>query len=125
MTNINRGGANSTFIAQGDIIDGSLKISGILVVDGVINGDISCGCLIVGETGVVNGVVTTNEAEVYGRAGHKMNVEKSLTVYGSGIVEGLWNFDQIVIEKGGSVNGNHVSSRITISNWAQLSGDSA
>ena len=43
-----------------------------------------------------------------------MNVDKILTVYGSGCVEGLWKFNHVIVEKGGSVNGNSVSSRIII-----------
>jgi len=43
-----------------------------------------------------------------------MNVDKILTVYGSGCVEGLWKFNHVIVKKGGSVNGNSVSSRIII-----------
>jgi len=114
MTNNNRSLANATYIAQGDVIEGNLKISGVLVVDGELCGQISCGCLVVGKTGRVNGVISVAEAEIYGKIGYQMNVDKILTVYGSGCVEGLWKFNDVIVEKGGSVNGNCVSNRIII-----------
>ena len=114
MINNNRSLANATYIAQGDVIKGNLKISGVLVVDGELCGQISCGFLVVGKTGRVNGVISVAEAEIYGKVGYQMNVDKILTVYGSGCVEGLWKFNHVIVEKGGSVNGNSVSSRIII-----------
>ena len=105
MINNNRSLANATYIAQGDVIEGNLKISGV---------QISCGFLVVGKTGRVNGVISVAEAEIYGKVGYQMNVDKILTVYGSGCVEGLWKFNHVIVEKGGSVNGNSVSSRIII-----------
>ena len=114
MTDNSRSLANATYIAFGDVIEGNLKISGVLVVDGELHGHISCGSLVVGKTGMVNGVVSVADAEIYGKVGHRMNVEKNLTIYGSGCVEGLWNFNKVLVEKGGSVNGNSVSSRIIV-----------
>lgn len=111
---------NSTYIAKGDFIEGELKISGALVVDGELHGNITCGCLVVGETGVVNGIASVEEAEVYGKVGHLMNVEKTLTIYGSGNVEGLWKFTQVIVERGGCVNGNCVSSRIIVHDPNQI-----
>src|SRR5437868_1415565 len=80
--------AISTFIAEGAIIDGSVKAPGVARLDGQVTGDVSITeGLILGEKGIITGNVTTKDMVVHGRVNGDINV-RSLEIKSTGHIAG-------------------------------------
>jgi len=58
---------NVVYIGEGVSMTGSVQAQDTVVVDGNVDGEITCSQLIVGPTGVVTGVISVSEADVYAR----------------------------------------------------------
>jgi cytoskeletal protein CcmA (bactofilin family) len=95
---------NVVYIGEGVTLSGAIHAQDVVVVDGAVDGEITCNSLIVGETGVVNGVISVSDADIYGKIGSDISV-KQLMVRASGRVEGKWNYGEIEVEKGGVLAG--------------------
>ncbi|MBC8241736.1 MAG: polymer-forming cytoskeletal protein, partial [Alphaproteobacteria bacterium] len=48
-------------------IDGNLKTSGEVQIDGTVDGDVVCGKLMIGEKAVITGQIEANEVVIRGR----------------------------------------------------------
>ncbi len=96
---------NVVYIGEGVSMTGSVQAQDTVVVDGNVDGEITCSQLIVGPTGVVTGVISVSEADVYGKIGTDISVKQLLTVRASGRVEGKWIYGEIEVEKGGVLAG--------------------
>jgi cytoskeletal protein CcmA (bactofilin family) len=101
---------NVVYIGEGVSVNGAVRAQDIVVVDGSVDGEISCAQLIVGVTGVVNGVITVTEADVYGKIGSDITIKELLIVRASGRVEGKWTYGEIEVEKGGILSGSAEST---------------
>ncbi|HMK88987.1 MAG TPA: polymer-forming cytoskeletal protein [Methylocystis sp.] len=98
------------YIGEGVTLTGAIQAQDTVVVDGVVDGEVSCSQLIVGPTGVVNGTIAVSEADVYGKIGSDITVKQLLTVRSSGRVEGKWTYGEIEVEKGGVLSGSAEST---------------
>jgi len=96
---------NVVYIGEGVSMTGSVQAQDAVVVDGNVDGEITCSQLIVGPTGVVTGVISVSEADVYGKIGSDISVKQLLIVRSSGRVEGKWIYGEIEVEKGGVLAG--------------------
>lgn len=96
---------NVVYIGEGVSMTGSVQAQDIVVVDGNIEGEVTCNQLIVGPSGVVTGVISVSEADVYGKIGTDISVKELLIVRSSGRVEGKWVYGEIEVEKGGVLAG--------------------
>ncbi len=101
---------NAVFIGEGVHVTGAIHATGIVMVQGSHSGEVNCGLLIVGETGVVDGVVSATEAEISGSIRNDITIKQLLSVRASGRVEGSWKYGEIEIEKGGVLKGNAEST---------------
>jgi cytoskeletal protein CcmA (bactofilin family) len=101
---------NVVYIGEGVSMTGSIQAQDTVVVDGNVDGEIACGQLIVGTTGVVTGAISVSEADVYGKIGTDITVKQLLIVRASGRVEGKWTYGEIEVEKGAVLSGNAEST---------------
>lgn len=98
------------YIGEGVSLSGAIQAQDTVVVDGSVDGEIACGQLIVGPTGVVNGTISVSEADVYGKVGSDITVKQLLIVRSSGRIEGKWTYGEIEVEKGGVLSGSAEST---------------
>lgn len=77
-----------------------------LVVCGVLEGDVTVGNLIVGETGAIKGRITVAEnAEISGKVYEKLEVKCLLILRSTGRVDGNISYGLLQIEQGASIAG--------------------
>ncbi|MBG0808793.1 polymer-forming cytoskeletal protein [Methylosinus sp. H3A] len=103
---------NVVYIGEGVSLTGSVKAQDTIVVDGAVDGEISCSQLIVGPSGVVNGAISVSDADIYGRIGTDITIKQLLIVRSTGRVEGKWIYGEIEVEKGGVLFGTAESTEI-------------
>ena len=98
--------AGATFSVLGpDItIDGNLKATADLHLDGKIAGDISCAALIQGEGSEVSGMVVAESARVAGRIKGSITAGV-LTILKTARIEGDVTYGALTIEEGAQVDG--------------------
>lgn len=85
-------------------IQGNVKTSGELQLDGKIMGDINCGSLVMGETGAVTGLVQADNVTIRGN------------------VEGEIRSKTVRLEKSAVVNGDVYHENLSVEAGAKLSG---
>jgi cytoskeletal protein CcmA (bactofilin family) len=93
------------YIGEGASLSGAIRAQDTVIVDGAVEGEITCAQLIVGPTGVVNGTINVTEADVHGKIGADVTVKQLLMVRASGRVEGKWTYGEIEVEKGAALSG--------------------
>ncbi|UTW53849.1 polymer-forming cytoskeletal protein [Kordiimonas sp. SCSIO 12610] len=103
----NLGGSNmaAPSIIGSDVqIEGNVKTSGELQLDGKVMGDINCGSLVMGETGSVKGLVKADNVTIRGN------------------VEGEIRSKTVRLEKSAVVNGDVYHENLSVEAGAKLSG---
>jgi cytoskeletal protein CcmA (bactofilin family) len=93
--------ANRLYIGEGVTIKGEISVPDTLVVCGVLEGDVSVGNLVVGETGAIKGRITVAEnAEISGKVFEKLDVKCLLILRSTGRVDGNISYGLLQIEQG-------------------------
>jgi cytoskeletal protein CcmA (bactofilin family) len=106
------GSAPTPSIIASDVrIDGNVKTSGELQLDGSIHGDLVCGNLVMGETGVVDGTIAADTVTVRGSVRGEIRA-KSVRLEKSAVVEGDVFHESLSVEAGAKLTGQfaHTSS---------------
>jgi len=94
-------------IVEGTEIQGEIKCSNNVRIDGVLNGNLNtAGKLVLGPTGKVVGDVICENAEVEGNVVGRISVKQLLALKASAKVEGDIYTDKISIEPGAIFTGN-------------------
>ena len=94
-------------IAQGTIIEGDLKSEGDFRIEGVINGTlITNGKVVIGTTGLVEGNLSCNNADIEGKIKGKLVVLETLSLRASANVYGDVQTDKLAVEPGATFNAN-------------------
>ena len=94
-------------IAQGTIIDGDLKSEGDFRIEGVINGTlITKGKVVIGTTGLVEGSLSCNNADIEGKIKGKLVVLETLSLRASANVYGDVQTGKLAVEPGATFNAN-------------------
>jgi cytoskeletal protein CcmA (bactofilin family) len=95
-----------TVIGQGAVIEGSLRVSGRVQVDGRIEGSLTVdGMVSVGPTGSVVGDVEADELAVGGRVEGNVTARKHLYVAATGAVCGELCYGSLQVERGAVLDG--------------------
>jgi cytoskeletal protein CcmA (bactofilin family) len=98
--------ANKLYVGEGVSINGAVLTSGTVVVDGILEGDVSVTNLLVGETGTIKGRITVTEnAEIFGHVFERLSVSGLLVLHASCRVDGNVTCGALQIEQGASVRG--------------------
>lgn len=98
--------ANQLHIGEGVAIKGEITVPDMLVVCGVVEGDISVRNLMVGETGSIKGRISVGEnAEICGKVFEKLDVKCLLVLRSGSRVDGTVSYGMLQIEQGASIAG--------------------
>lgn len=96
-----------TVIAAGTTVEGTLRVCGMVQVDGTIDGTlIAEGQVSVGPEGRIMGEVTADQLSVGGKIDGKLHARGHLHVLASGSVRGNARYTSLEIERGGVMDGN-------------------
>ncbi|MHA1107759.1 MAG: bactofilin family protein [Alphaproteobacteria bacterium] len=97
--------AAPTIVSSDLRIDGNITSSGEIQVDGVVNGDVKCAKISIGENGSVKGAVTAERALVRGKVTGQIK-SRVVTLTRSSRVTGDVLHETLAIEPGARLEGN-------------------
>ena len=101
----NSNGSNN-IIGEGSTLTGNLNSSGNIRLEGKVKEDITSSSKVAcGETSIVDGNVTADNAEIAGKVTGKVTVNDLLILKSSAKIQGDISTNNLVIESGASFNG--------------------
>ena len=96
-----------TVIGRGTVIEGTVRVSGRVQVDGRIDGTlVADGHVSVGPSGAILGEVVAVELAVGGRVEGKVSVREHLHVAPQGIARGELRYGSLQVDRGGVLDGS-------------------
>ncbi len=99
--------AEITVIGRGAVIEGTIRASGRVQVDGRVEGTLEVdGHVCVGPSGSISGEVIADELAIGGRVQGKANARAHLHVISGGAVEGEVRYGTLQVDRGGVLHGN-------------------
>ena len=94
-------------IAQGTTFEGDLKSEGDFRIEGVVKGTlITKGKVVIGTTGLVEGSLSCNNADIEGKIKGKLVVLETLSLRASANVYGDVQTGKLAVEPGATFNAN-------------------
>lgn len=93
-----------TLISKGCTIEGYIRATVLVRIDGNVKGDIFTEGLIIGESGFIEGNIETKEIIVFGTINGNIKTD-SIEIKSSGKIYGEINTNNLQIEKGAVYNG--------------------
>jgi cytoskeletal protein CcmA (bactofilin family) len=98
--------ARTLIVGAGMSLSGTITSCDRLVAEGTVDAKLDgCQQVIVAQTGVFRGNITTDNADVHGRFEGELVVQKRLLVRAAGQVSGTVSYGEIEIERGGRISG--------------------
>jgi cytoskeletal protein CcmA (bactofilin family) len=98
--------ASRLYIGEGVTIKGEITVPDTLVVCGTVEGDVSVGNLVVGETGVIKGrIIVAQNAEISGKVFEKLDVKCLMILRSTSRVDGNVSYGMLQIEQGATIAG--------------------
>jgi cytoskeletal protein CcmA (bactofilin family) len=95
-----------TVIAAGSVVEGTLRVKGMLQLDGTIQGTlIAEGQVSVGPEGKILGDVQADNLTIAGRIEGTVNARGHLHVLASGVVQGGARYASLEVDRGGIMDG--------------------
>ena len=79
---------------------GSISAPDVIVVDGIVEGDVTARSVRVGVSGSIKGTVTSIDADVHGKLCDKIEVKEFLLVRATGHIEGSLACGDVQVERG-------------------------
>jgi cytoskeletal protein CcmA (bactofilin family) len=93
-----------SFLGSDVTITGNIDGDGNLHIDGRVDGDVTCGAIIIGNTGQVNGNIKASEAKIAGSVNGTVSAQ-TLTIEASARIDGDLAYDSVSVETGAQVEG--------------------
>ncbi len=103
-----------TIIAENTIVKGNMNSTGILHVDGTIDGDVTCEELIIGVKGSITGTVRAQSMHLYGALQGEAYAD-SLFIAQTARLIGDASHNTIAIEPGAYIEGRCIRSKPSLS----------
>jgi cytoskeletal protein CcmA (bactofilin family) len=98
--------ASKLYVGEGVTIKGEVSAPDTLVVYGTLEGDVTVGNLLVGETGIIKGrIVVAQNAEISGKVFEKLDVKCLLILRSTSRVDGNVSYGMLQIEQGATIAG--------------------
>jgi cytoskeletal protein CcmA (bactofilin family) len=98
---------STTVIAAGSVVEGTLRVRGMVQVDGTIEGTlIAEGHVSVGPEGRIVGEITADQLSVGGKVEGTIFARNHLHVLASGTVRGNARYTTLEVERGGIMDGS-------------------
>lgn len=99
--------SQQNMIAHGTVFEGDLKSEGDFRIEGAIKGTlITKGKVVIGNTGLVEGSLNCNNADVEGQIKGKLVVSETLSLRASAHVDGDVQTGKLAVEPGATFNAN-------------------
>ena len=99
--------SQQNMIAHGTVFEGDLKSEGDFRIEGTIKGTlITKGKVVIGNTGLVEGSLNCNNADVEGQIKGKLVVSETLSLRASAHVDGDVQTGTLAVEPGATFNAN-------------------
>ncbi len=103
---------NAVYVGAGVTVKGEISAPELIVVDGLVEGEVAARVVVVGHSGVIRGHISAAEADVSGLITDHIEISELLTVRSTGRVEGRVIYREIELEKGAVVTGDLSSTEI-------------
>lgn len=107
-------GANATLISAGTVLKGDISSNGDLRIDGTVVGNVKTSAkVIVGSSGVVEGDVVGNQADVTGKVNGNIRATELLQLRGECMVSGNIYAGKLQVEPTATFNGQcHMGANV-------------
>lgn len=106
----------NAFLGAGTSFCGRLTFEGVVRIDGAFEGDVvSTGTLVVGRGARVSGTLTLGELQCDGLVTATVTAASKVVVHPSGRVQGTVRTPALVVEEGGSLDGEVCMEPVTVS----------
>jgi cytoskeletal protein CcmA (bactofilin family) len=93
-------------IAEGTIIEGSVNSTKSIRIDGKVKGSVFCsGRVVVGQTGLIEGEVDCDSADVEGTLNSTVKVKGLLELKSTAIINGNSQVGKLKVDPGAEING--------------------
>ena len=96
---------NTLYVGEGVCVKGDISVPGIVVVDGLIEGNVAAHAVWVSASGSIKGNIVATEAEIYGAISETIAVKQLLVVHATGRVTGDVRYSELQLEKGAVISG--------------------
>lgn len=94
-------------VAAGTVIEGTIHSVKGIRIDGTVKGSVNCeGKLVVGKTGIIEGEITCNSADIEGELKSSIHVNEMLQLKSSANLLGDIVTDKLHVEPGANFSGN-------------------
>lgn len=95
-------------LVQGTMVEGKVKATNDIRVDGSIKGDLICDSkVIIGPSGVVEGTIKCQNAVIEGRFEGTMKVKELLNIRESAKVTGDVTYGKLIVQSGAVISGSY------------------
>jgi cytoskeletal protein CcmA (bactofilin family) len=113
-TNGNGSGTGTTLISAGTTIKGDISSNSDLRIDGMIIGNINSSAkIVVGSSGVVEGDILGNNADIVGKVSGTVKVKELLQLRGDCVVNGNIYASRLQVEPSATFNGQcHMGANV-------------
>jgi len=107
-------GNGTTLISSGTTLKGDVKSQGDLRIDGTIIGNVSSSAkIIIGASGVVEGDIIGNQADIVGKVTGNVRAKELLQLRGESVVTGNLYAGKLQVEPSATFNGQcHMGANI-------------
>jgi cytoskeletal protein CcmA (bactofilin family) len=107
-------GGGATLIGAGTTLKGDISSNSDLRIDGTVIGNINCSAkIIVGSSGVVEGDIAGNQADIVGKVSGNIRSKELLQLRGECVVTGNLYAGKLQIEPSATFNGQcHMGANI-------------
>lgn len=106
MQQTSTGGNGTTLVSSGTTLKGDISSNNDLRIDGTVVGNInSASKIIIGATGVVEGDITGNQADIGGKVSGNIKAKELLQLRGESVVTGNLYAGKLQIEPTATFNG--------------------
>jgi cytoskeletal protein CcmA (bactofilin family) len=95
------GAPNIAYIGAGVTVKGAIVVPETIIVDGVVEGDVTAQSILIGPSGAIKGNVISTDVDVFGTLAENADVKEFLLVRASGRVEGHVSCGDVEVERGG------------------------
>lgn len=93
------------FIGEGVKLTGTINASGLIEVDGTVDGTLSAESIHITKNGIVSGNTTATNIRVAGQLMNISTAHQSLLIEPTGQVSGTISYGDLEIRKGGTIIG--------------------
>lgn len=113
-TTSNGGGNGTTLISSGTTIKGDLSSNSDLRIDGTVIGNINSNAkIVIGNSGVVEGDINGNNADIVGKTSGTIKVKELLQLRGECVVNGNIYAGRLQVEPTATFNGQcHMGANV-------------